>query len=127
MKFDVLMQIAPPPENPSESNNLEFAKSKMADFCMYLVVMIVYRRLKVKTVGQGHSEVNANTCVLHEYHTAASYEYWLVVVVVGFHRDVIGCELVRRCVRLMAGKESSTCGRSNAIGLTLILDRGQFL
>jgi len=80
----------PSPENPPESNNLEFAKSKMADFCMYLVVMIAYRRLKVKTVGQGHSEVNGNACVLHEYHTSASYEYWLMVVVVGFHCDVIG-------------------------------------
>ena len=54
-----------------------------------------------------------------------------MAVLVGFRCDVISCELAQRGVRHGAAKsrgngKSSTCGRGNAAGLTLILDRGQF-
>ena len=54
-----------------------------------------------------------------------------MAVVVGFHCDVISCELARRGVRRgAAGPEaavkSSACGRGNAFGLTLILHRRHF-
>jgi len=61
--------------------------------------------------------------------TAASYEYWLTAVIVGFHCHVISCAieacgLVRP--RSATAAESSACGRGNVVGLTSILDRGQF-
>jgi len=52
-----------------------------------------------------------------------------VVVRYTFYYHVISCALARRDVwlRLAEAATSSACGRSNAIGLTSILDRGQFL
>jgi len=54
-----------------------------------------------------------------------------MAVIVGIRCDVISCELAQRGVRRGAVKssgsgKSSSCGRGNAAGLTLILDRGQF-
>ena len=54
-----------------------------------------------------------------------------MAVVVGFHCDVISCELARRGVRRgaagpAAAVKSSACGRGNAVGLTLILHRRHF-
>ena len=42
--------------------------------------------------------------------TAVSYEFRLMDVVVGFHRDVINCELARRDVRRGAAEASGSCG-----------------
>jgi len=42
--------------------------------------------------------------------TAVSYEFRLMAVVVGFHRDVINCELARRDVRRGAAEASGSCG-----------------
>jgi len=46
-----------------------------------------------------------------------------MAVVVGFHRDVISCELARRRVR--RGAQPNARQRGNAVGLALILYRQQ--
>ena len=46
-----------------------------------------------------------------------------MAVVVGFHCDVISCELARRGERPAAAVKSSACGCGNMVGLTFILDR----
>jgi len=59
---------------------------------------------------------------------AASCENWLMAVVVGFHCNVVSCELAWRGVQrgaaetTAAAAESSAYGRGNVVGLTLILD-----
>ena len=54
----------------------------------------------------------------------------MIVVVVGFHCDVIICELVVGVVRHGAAEtaaaKSIARGRGNAVGLTSILDQRQF-
>jgi len=51
-----------------------------------------------------------------------------MAVKVGFHCDVISCELVRRGVRRGATEASrnGACGHGNAVGLTSVVDQGQF-
>ena len=65
--------------------------------------------------------------------TAASCKYWLMAVVVGFHCDVISCNLARRGVRSGAAQPSGNGGVSGVGAVTrsvwpwsLILGRGQF-
>jgi len=48
-----------------------------------------------------------------------------MAVVVGFHCDAISCELARP--RPAEAVESRASGRGNAVGLTSIFDRRQFL
>jgi len=51
----------------------------------------------------------------------------MTVVVVGFHCDIISCELEQRGVwNGAAAAESGAHGRGNAVGLTLVLRQGQF-
>jgi len=51
----------------------------------------------------------------------------MTVVVVGFHCDIISCELEQRGVRNgAAAAESGARGRGNAVSLTLVLRQGQF-
>jgi len=50
-------------------------------------------------------------------------------VVVGFHCEVISCELARRSVRRVASAaaaKSSACGRGNMVGRTSIFDVGHY-
>jgi len=61
-------------------------------------------------------------CTLQLSSTSASYGYRLTTVVLGFHCDVISCQLARRNVRRGAAEESSACGRRTItqlpVGLT---------
>jgi len=72
------------------------------------LIIITCRGLKVKVIGQW------KLCVS----IVASYQYRFMVVVEGFHRDVIICELARRSVRRGAAKASDSGGVP--IGLTSI-------
>ena len=89
------------------------------DFCMYIghSLTITCRGLKVKVICQLGQRSMQNMCAARVF-TAASYEYWLVALVVCFHRSVISCEL--------AGAASSAHGHCDAVGLTSIFNRGQF-
>ena len=54
--------------------------------------------LKIGVIGQGQGQ--CKVCVQHDcLLRAASYECWLMVVVVSFRCDVISCELAQRGVR----------------------------
>ena len=80
-----------------------------------------------ETENQDHGSGSKNQCKMCVLH-----EHLLMAGVVGFHRNVISCELRQRGVRLAqpklaAAAEISECGRGKAVGLASILDQQQFL
>jgi len=91
-------------------------------FACAWVVTTARRGLKVRVIGQGRTPMQKCVC----YMAVASYQHCLMAVVVGFQGDFVGFELARRGVRRGAA-ESSTCRCGDAVGLTSILDREQFL
>ena len=62
--------------------------------------------------------------------TVESCEYWSVATAVGFHFDVISCDLSQRGMQSGAAEASSCsrvqqrCGLGSAVGLTLIFNWG---
>ena len=101
-------------------------------FACLLVMIIARLTLQVKVIGQGKAQCKMCVLTRASLSTAASYEHRLVAVVVGFHSDVISCELARRgewggASEVSDSGRSSTTGRGNAVGVTSILIEDSFL
>jgi len=78
--------------------------------------------------SQGHMSRSMQKCVCY----TSICEYWLTAVIVGFYCHIVSCALTWRGVRCGAAEARGSGGvqcvwACNAVGLTSILDRGQFL